>query len=145
MRTLALTAILTALVSAAAMAKPGQTLKLAGHFKDVRVANGVVTFVFTGRLLDSSHPEQRSGFPIWDFPIEVTNLTVTATDTVCMDHRIRRNFGFRDQPSESLDCLSRIEELVAAVPISGIRFSGAESKRLETKGLHFYGMEQVRQ
>jgi|TARA_Y100000310_G_C20651294_1_gene799573 hypothetical protein len=121
----------------------GQTVKLDGQFSEVRLDAGIVTFVFSGQLLDSSHPDERSGFPIWEFPIHVKNLGVTSRDAICMDHRDRRNFAFKDQPSDALDCFHRIEELVAAVPVSKMKFSGTEVKKLETEGLHFYGMEQV--
>lgn len=130
-------------VSCICLAK-GQTLKLDGNFTDVRVDSGIVTFTFSGKLLDSSHPDSRTGFPIWDYPINVENLEVTSRDAVCMDHRNKRNFSFKDQPSDALECYRRIEELVAAVPISGVKFKGAEIKSLDAENLHFYGMEQVR-
>ena len=143
-KTIALLLPLSLIVSSLCLAK-GPVMKLDGQFTEVKLDNGIVTFMFSGKLLDSSHPDDRTDTPPVDFPIYVKNLKVTSRDAICMDHKNSRNFSFKDQPSDALDCYGRIQELVAAVPISGVNFEGLESKRLETEHLHFYGMEQVSQ
>jgi hypothetical protein len=102
-----------------------------------------VTFDFTGSLLDSSHPSERSGFPIWDYPIRVQALTVTSTNAIGMDHKAKKNYHFQDNASGARQCMARIEEMVAAVHISELQFT-VEPKALETGTLSFYDMAQIR-
>ncbi len=118
-------------------------MKLDGQFTEVEFADGVVTFTFSGTLLDSSHPDRMGTAPI-DLPIQVENLRVVSRSAICMDHNNRRNFSFKDEPGDARACYRRIRELVAAVAIKSVDFEGLKLNRLEAEGLHFYGMEQVR-
>ena len=137
-------AVLFTLLSSTTGWAKGQSLKLEGEFSNITFSDGIVVFDFTGVLLDSSHPADRSGFPIWDFPIHVEGLKVASTDTICMDHKARQNYKFQRDEKGSANCMDRIEEIVAAVPVKQLRFTGEETKILQTGSLSFYDMAQIR-